>query len=424
MIKRRDFIRIGGTVALAAAGVAKPQASEKLPLTGINEDKIQQLLKNVIPFGRQDYERRLQTAHQLMSENQIGAFFSEPGPTMQYFTGVNWWKSERTFGFLLFPDEKKPVWICSAFELDRARELIPASEEIRTWEENESPFVLIGKTISDYGQNIKLGLEPSTRAFIIYGLAQETAGGLELTDGSCISEGCRAVKSEQEIACLEAANRITKLAYKEAFRKIKSGMTEQELAGYIREAHARFGVTGSGGPSFGPASSYPHGSRKKKSLEAGDVILVDGGCRVEGYSSDVTRSLVFGQASDKQKRVWDIVRKAQIAGLKACRPGISCEEVDRAARKVIEDAGFGPGYKYFSHRLGHGVGLEGHEYPYLVQGNKLKIQPGMTFSNEPGIYLTSEFGIRIEDCMVVTEDGARIMGGLEAVSLEEPFGQE
>lgn len=201
-------------------------------------------------------------------------------------------------------------------------------------------------------------------------------------------------------------------------------MTQEELAGYIREAHARLGVAGSGSPSFGPASSYPHGSRKRKNLESGDIILVDGGCRVEGYNSDVTRTLVFGRATDLQKKIWETVKRAQLAALRACRPGVACEEVDRAARKVIEEAGFGPGYKYFSHRLGHGIGLEGHEYPYLVAGNKLKIQPGMTFSNEPGIYLPGEFGIRIEDCMVVTENGARILGGMEALSLEEPFGED
>ncbi len=152
--------------------------------------------------------------------------------------------------------------------------------------------------------------------------------------------------------------------------------------------------------------------------------MVDGGCRVEGYSSDVTRTLIFGRASDQQKKIWGIIRRAQLAALKACRPGATCEEVDHAARKVIEEGGFGPGYRYFSHRVGHGIGLEGHEFPYLVQGNKLRIQPGMTFSNEPGIYLPGQFGIRIEDCMVVTEEGARFMGGLEAVSPEEPFGAD
>jgi len=420
MVERRDFLRISSLLTLAWLCPATGLKAAQTSLDRIPDQILQKLLSRIKPFGPEDYEERLNRAYRLMVENRISAFFCEPGPSLQYFTGVNWWRSERPFGFLLFPN-RKPVWIASAFELDRARELISSEQEIRTWEENESPYRLIARTVKDYARGKNLGLEPSTRAFIIHGLRRE-ASWIEIQDGSPVSDGCRGIKTEKEIICLEAANRITKLAYREAFKKIREGMTAEELAGYIREAHAALGVAGSGGPSFGPASSFPHGSRQRKNLAVGDIILVDGGCRVEGYSSDVTRTLVFGQPTDKHKKIWETVRKAQIAALKACRPGVPCEEVDKAARKVIEEAGYGPGYRYFSHRLGHGIGLEGHEYPYLVQGNKLRIQPGMTFSNEPGIYLAGEFGIRIEDCMVVEEDGARIMGGLEAASLEDPFG--
>ncbi|RFT15982.1 MAG: Aminopeptidase YpdF (MP-, MA-, MS-, AP-, NP- specific) [Candidatus Saccharicenans subterraneus] len=419
---RRDFLKIGSLALLAGGSMTSALAALKLSGQKVGDAKLKSLLESIRPFGPEDFQIRWQKASRLITEHKLGSLWVEPGPTMQYFTGVNWWRSERTFGFLLFPD-RAPVWVCSAFELDRAREMIPADQEIRTWEENESPFLLIGKTAREYSRTKKIGIEPSTRVFIVHGLRRD-APGLELMDGSPVSDGCRGIKSEKEIKCLEAANRITKLAYREAFGKLKEGMTQDELAGFIREAHAGYGVSGSGGPSFGPASSFPHGSRKRKNLEKGDAILVDGGCRVEGYSSDVTRTLIFGRASALQEKIWDTVRRAQLAALNACRPGAACEDVDRAARKVVEEAGFGPGYKYFSHRVGHGIGLEGHEYPYLVQGNKLRIQPGMTFSNEPGIYLPGEFGIRIEDCMVVTEEGARIMGGLEAVSLNEPFAAE
>ncbi|MGQ9801083.1 MAG: M24 family metallopeptidase [Candidatus Saccharicenans sp.] len=422
MVKRRNFLKIGSLTLLSTRTVARALVSGQVAVDKIEDTGLKKLLATINPFGPDDYQKRWDKASRLISEYRLGGLFIEPGPSLQYFTGVNWWRSERTFGLLLFPNHE-PVWVCSAFELERAREMIPTSQEIRTWEENESPYKLIGKTVRDYARQKKLGLEPSTRSFIVYGLKKDVPW-LELADGSPVSDGCRSLKSDKEIICLEAANRITKLAYREAFRWIKAGMTQDELAGFIREAHARLGVNGSGGPSFGPASSFPHGSKNRKNLEEGDVILVDGGCRVEGYSSDVTRSLVFGRASDRHKRIWEVVRKAQLAALKVCRPGVTCEEVDRAARKVIEEAGFGPGYKYFSHRLGHGIGLEGHEYPYLVQGNKLRIEIGMTFSNEPGIYLPGEFGLRIEDCMVVTAEGARIMGGMEAVSLEEPFASD
>ena len=223
---------------------------------------------------------------------------------------------------------------------------------------------------------------------------------------------------------MDLANRVTKLAYREGFKTLRAGMSTRDLAGAISQATQKLGSSGGGGPQFGPNTAFPHGSQVQRTLTAGDSVLVDGGCAVEGYRSDVTRTVIFGQPSDKQRRVWDIVKKAQDAALKAARPGATCESVDAAARKVVEDAGYGPGYKYFAHRLGHGIGMEGHEYPYLVKGNTLKLEPGMTFSNEPGIYIYGEFGIRIEDCMVVTENGARHLGGLEAVSIDKPFGAD
>lgn len=421
MISRRELFKLGGLTAMAVASTGKLRASSS-GVACFQDKKLEAVLKNLMPLEVRDYEERLERAYQLMAENRLPAFFIEPGPSLQYFTGVAWWRSERTFGVILFPG-RKPVWVCSKFELERAREMVSIDQEVRTWEENESPFKLIGKTLKDYARAQTLAVEPSTRAFILYGIRKD-APETQLADGSAVSEGCRGIKSEKEISYMEAANRITKLSYREAFKKIEDGMSPEELSRLIREEHSKYGVIGGGSPSFGPNSAFPHGSRQKRDLKAGDVVLVDGGCRVEGYSSDVTRSIVFGKPSDKQKRIWDVVRKAQQAAFKACRPGASCEDVDRAARKVIEEAGFGSGYEYFSHRLGHGIGLEGHEYPYLVQGNKLKIPPGMTFSNEPGIYVYGEFGIRTEDCMVVTGDGARILGGMEAASVEQPFAEE
>jgi len=201
-------------------------------------------------------------------------------------------------------------------------------------------------------------------------------------------------------------------------------MTPRDLSAAIAAAHTQLGARGSGGPQFGPSTAFPHGSRAPRTLSPGDVIMVDGGCSVEGFSSDVTRTIVFGAPTDKQKRVWDIIKKSQTAALNAARPGAACEDVDAAARKVVEDAGYGPGYKYFAHRVGHGIGLEGHESPYLVRGNRLKLEPGMTFSNEPGIYIYGEFGVRTEDCMVVTSDGARYLGGMEATAIDRPFAAE
>ena len=197
----------------------------------------------------------------------------------------------------------------------------------------------------------------------------------------------------------------------------------RELSDLIRKAHQQMGVSGGGWPQFGPNTAFPHGSAVVRSLRKGNVIMVDGGCSVEGFRSDVTRTIVFGRPTEKQRQIWNIVKKAQSKAFKAVHPGIPCEDIDRVARQVVEDSGYGPEYRYFTHRLGHGIGMEGHEYPYLVRGNKLKLQPGMTFSNEPGIYIYGEFGVRIEDCFVVTEDGAHILGGMESEAIDSPFGK-
>jgi len=376
---------------------------------------------DVKPLTPQDYELRLEKGKRLMREHDMDGLLLTGSTNLLYFTNVGWWRSERTFGAVL-NRKKDPVWICPSFEKKRAEERIPKGQEVRTWEEHESPFKLIAGIMEDLGVKTgKLGLGPTIRSFVYYGLRKD-APGLQLVDGAVVTEGCRGIKTKKEIAYMDLANRITKLAYREGFNNLKEGMSRTDLGGIIRTAHQRMGVSGGGGPLFGPSSAFPHGTLTERSLQDGNIILVDGGCSVEGYRSDVTRTIVFGQSSDRQKKVWEIVRKAQVAAHKAVRPGVACEEIDRTARKVIEDAGFGPDYKYFTHRLGHGIGMEGHEYPYLVRGNELKLQPGMTFSNEPGIYIYGEFGVRIEDCFVVTEDGGRFLGGMESTAIDKPFG--
>lgn len=417
MITRRHFLKIGGLTVAASGWVSRlfgSTAGEEMP-------SLQNMVADIKPLTAEDYTARLEKARRLIAENKLGALFLEGGMNLAYFTKVNWWRSERTFG-AVFGLKHDAVWVCPAFERKRAEELIPQGQEIRTWEEHESPYALIGGIMKDLGAaGGRLGLDPSMRHFIYYGLRKDAAS-LELVDGAAITEGCRGVKTAKEIAYLDLANKITKLAYREGFKQVREGMSPRELAAAISAAHQKMGVSGGGGPQFGPNTAFPHGSVAVRNLQKGDAIIVDGGCAVEGYRSDITRTVFFDRPTDRQRRVWEAVRKAQSAALNAVRPGATCESVDGAARKVIEDAGFGPGYKYFSHRLGHGIGLEGHEYPYLVRGNRLKLEPGMTFSNEPGIYIYGEFGVRLEDCMVVTEDGGRILGGLEATAPDKPFG--
>jgi Xaa-Pro dipeptidase len=417
MINRRSFLKIGALSIALPGGVERvfrqAHTAEVSPL--INK------VAGVKPLTAEDYAARQEKARRLMAENKIDGLLIEGGVNLVYFTNVNWWRSERTFG-AIFHKKGDPIWICPSFERKRAEELIPAGQEIRIWEEHESPYALISRVMKDLGAGAgRLGVDPSMRAFIWHGLRRD-ASTLEIVDGAVITEGCRGVKTAKEIAYMDLANEITKLAYREGFKGMREGMTARELGAAFSSAHQKMGVTGGGGPSFGPNTAFPHGSMSVRNLQRDDAVLVDGGCSVEGFRSDVTRTVFFGRPSDRQLRVWDVVKKAQAAALKAARPGASCESVDRAARQVIEEAGFGPGYSHFTHRLGHGIGMEGHEYPYLVRGNALKLETGMTFSNEPGIYIYGEFGVRIEDCMVITEVGARILGGMEATAFDKPFG--
>jgi len=424
---RRSFIKTG-TISLAALGLgpvrtaaAGDPPSPGAPAAPTGSQELKNLVAGTAPLAAEDYALRREKAGRLLAQAGFDAIFIGGGTNLLYFTKVGWWLSERVFGVVLSP-KKDPVWVCPAFEAERAAELVPAGQEVRTWEEHENPYATIGGVLKDLGASTgKLATAPDMRAFEIHGL-RRTLAAAQVVDGAPVTEGCRGTKTAKEIAFMDLANRVTKLAYREGFKTLRAGMSTRDLAGAISQATQKLGSSGGGGPQFGPNSAFPHGSQVQRSLAAGDAVLVDGGCSVEGYRSDVTRTVIFGQPSDKQRRVWDIVKKAQDAALKAAKPGATCESVDAAARKVVEDAGYGPGYKYFAHRLGHGIGMEGHEYPYLVKGNTLKLQPGMTFSNEPGIYIYGEFGVRIEDCMVVTENGARHLGGLEASSIEKPFG--
>ncbi|MFC1557589.1 M24 family metallopeptidase [candidate division KSB1 bacterium] len=415
---RRNFLKIGG-LSITTAGIVSSffACSERTA-----QSELENMVTGVEPLTPEDYEARIEKVRRLMAEHRIDGLFLSGSTNLLYFTNVNWGRSERTFGAVLNV-KGDPVWICPAFEHERAQERIPEGQEIRIWDEHESPFALIAGILRDLGASgNRLALGPTVRSFVAHGLRRD-APRLELVDGAVVTEGCRGIKTAKEIAYMDLANRITKLAYREGFRQLREGMSTGDVRAAISEAHRQMGVSGSGGPQFGPNSAFPHGSSVVRDLHDGDIVLVDGGCSVEGFRSDVTRTVVFGTPSDKQRKVWDIVKKAQAEAFNVIRPGVPCEQVDAAARKVVEDSGYGPGYTYFGHRLGHGIGMEGHEYPYLVRGNKLLLQPGMTFSNEPGIYIYDEFGVRIEDCFAVTDDGVKNLGGMASTAIDMPFGE-
>ena len=416
---RRNFIRTGG-LSLAFTGVV-PAFIRSCQQPGPKAALLEDMTKDLQPLADQDYLERQEKVRGRMAAQGVDALWIEGGTNLGYFFDVSWWTSERVFGVLL-PASGDPVWICPGFEAPRAAEVIRFGDDIRTWEEHESPYRLIRDVLTSPSTPArKLAVGPNVRNFVVEGIRKETA--LELVDGSGLIDRCRGIKTEKELAYMDLANRITKKAYRWAFAQVEAGMTSRDLQALISTGHENLGTNGGGWPLFGPLSAFPHGSRQEYHLKEGDVILVDGGCTVEGYRSDVTRTIVFGEPNDNQRKVFDIVKRAQDAAMAKVRPGIPAGEVDRAARMVVEEAGYGPGYAHFVHRLGHGIGLDWHEWPYLVKDNPLPLEPGMTMSNEPGIYLYDEFGLRIEDCFVVTEDGGRYLGGMLCESLEKPFGE-
>ncbi len=240
--------------------------------------------------------------------------------------------------------------------------------------------------------------------FVFSNGVARAARGVEIVSGTPITAGCRMIKDAHELELMQLASDVTLKAYEAAYKALKEGMTQNDFARLVSQAHSQLGFNGSAGVQVGEFSALPHGSITPQTVREGTILLIDGGCNVEGYQSDLSRTFVLGKPTDKMKRVFEIERRAQDAALAAAKPGVPCENVDAAARKVIVDAGYGPDYKFFTHRVGHGIGMDGHEWPYLVRGNTLPLAPGMTFSDEPGIYIRGEFGVRLEDDMVITRE--------------------
>ena len=372
------------------------------------------------PITREEYLQRQETARRYMQDAGIDALFLTGGTSLQYFTNAQWGLSERLFA-LVFPAKGDLAWVAPAFEKGRALEQIKFGNDVRTWQEDESPSQLVASILKDRGvASGRLGVEETVRFAFSDGVAK-AAPALKLTSADPVTARCRRVKSAHEIELMRLANQITLKSFEIALKTLKEGMTHTELSSKVAAAHQQLGARGGALVLFAEHSASPHGTVTPQKLREGDIVLVDGGCSVENYSSDITRTTIFGKPTDKQLKVFDIVKRAQAAALKAAGTGAACEDVDAAARKVVTDAGFGPDYKYFTHRVGHGIGMDGHEWTYLVRGNKTRLEPGMTFSDEPGIYIPGEFGVRCEDIMVITENGAELLTG-QAPSLERPFG--
>jgi len=416
-MNRRSFLTT--TAAGLAAGLAHPASAQSVP------DAIQKLrpmTDGIQPITDGERRARIEKARKLMRENKLGALVLEGGSSLYYYTGTRWPQSDRTFAWVL-PAAGEPAWIVPEADQERARQAIRMSTDLRAWKEDEGPYKKLGQALKGALKGAgRVGIEERVRFAVFDGLRKE-APAVEFVSGDPVTIGCRVIKSPAEIALLQRANDITIAAYKAAFTTLHNGMPQRELSANISAAYRALGAPGNAMIIFGKFTAFPHGSIQPQTLHEGDVVLVDDGCTVEGYQSDITRTTVFGKPTERQRQVWNLERKAQDAALAAARPGAACESVDAAARKVITDAGFGPGYKVpgLPHRTGHGIGLDGHEWTNLVRGNKTRLEPGMCFSNEPPIAIYGEFGVRLEDCMYITEDGAR-MFTRQSPAIDQPFG--
>src|SRR6266571_8645043 len=429
MISRRRFLEVGGVTAgmavashALAAGTSADGEDASLPpsLAQLKSRK-----SEATPITREERQARQERARQLMTENALDAIVLMEGTSLRYFSGIRWWGGERIFSLVL-PAKGAAFYVCPAFEEGRAREQIangPGEADVRIWQEDEGPYHLIAQGLKDRGiASGKIGLEETIRFVFAEGIGKE-ASQATMASATPVTAGCRKIKSDHEIALMRLASQVTLAAYEAGYKAVKEGMTQKQLENLVEKAHDRLGFPGGTDVQVGEFSAFPHGSVTPQVVHEGTIVLMDGGCTVEGYQSDITRTFVLGKPTARQREIWNLEKKSQDAGFAAAKIGAPCESVDAAARKVITDAGFGPDYKVpgLPHRTGHGIGLDGHEWTYLVKGNKTPLAPGMCFSDEPMIAIYGEFGVRLEDCFYMTENGPRTFSK-QSPAIDQPFG--
>jgi Xaa-Pro dipeptidase len=413
MLSRRHFLWGVSAASVLASGLARsaPGTSALKSMTG-----------SVKPISPAERLGRLAKVQGLMQQQKIAALLIEPGSSLEYFTGIRWHRSERTTAAVI-PASGNLLVITPAFEEPSVRETLQVPGEVRAWDEHESPFERIVQALKDRGVTSGvLAAESTMRFFIIAGIRQ-VSSGYDIVPADSLVRACRLIKSPAELALMQVANDITLEALRYVHGHLALGMGTSDIAALMDRATGMLG----GAPEFAlvllnEASAYPHGSLTPQTIHEGSTVLMDCGCAVHGYQSDITRTWVFGQPSARQRKVWNTVKRGQEIALETAKHDVPVGQIDDAVRRYYESEGWGPGYHLpgLSHRTGHGIGLDGHEPPYLVHGDATPLQPGMCFSDEPGIYIPGEFGIRLEDCWHMTENGPVSFTPL-AKSLDQPI---
>jgi Xaa-Pro dipeptidase len=413
MLSRRLFLGSAAAAPAALAAVSRAEAADAALTSLTGEAK---------PISAEERKGRIAKLQELMGREKIGAMLIESGSSLDYFTGIQWWRSERTTAAVI-PAKGEVIIVTPAFEEPSIRETLQVGGEVRPWNEHESPFERLAGALKDRGVTSgTVAVEPTMRFFIIDRL-RKAAPALEIVSGDALVRACRMHKSPAELALLRVANKVTLEAIRHAHATVKAGMTRQDVAALIAKATEALGGGGDDGALvlLNEASAYPHGSRKSQEVREGSVVLVDCGCSVHGYQSDISRSWIFGEPSAKQRKVWQTVKRGQEIALETAKLGAPCGSLDDAVRQYYEKEGWGPAYHLpgLPHRTGHGIGMDGHESPYLVHGDATPLEPGMCFSDEPGLYIPGEFGIRLEDCWVMTSSGPESFTPL-AKSIDDP----
>lgn len=418
MLTKRDLLKVGGAAGLmigAGGGVASARAADR-------GAALQNLAVDAEPISKAEHEARIAKAQSLMQAQGIKALVIEAGSALTYFTGLQWWRSERFTGVVI-PAEGEPVVVTPYFEEPSVRESLKVDADVRTWHENENPFGLVAAALSDFGfESGKIAIEETVRHFVSNGIAV-AAPSFEHISGMSVTRGVRMYKSPAEIALMQTSNDISLAAYRHIYPKVELGMSQGDISAMMSEATRQLG----GNVEFSmvllnEASAYPHGTRSPQTVREGSMILMDCGCGVHDYESDISRTWVFGEPTAKQREVWKTVKEGQELALETAKVGVRAGLVDETVRAFYEAKGYGPGYKTpgLSHRLGHGIGMDGHEPVNFVEGEDTLLAPGMCFSNEPGIYIFGEFGVRLEDCLYMTEEGPKLFSPLSS-SIDQPF---
>ena len=415
-VSRRAFF------GMTSAGAALA-ASASVHATESREQGLSSLTKGAQPITAQEHAARIAKLQSLMQQRKVAALLVEAGSSLEYFTGIRWRRSERTTAALI-PAEGGTVVVTPFFEEPSVRETLKVTADVRPWNEDESPFDLIASALRDReGKEGPLAVEATTRFFIIDHVTKAWGAGREVVSGDGLVRACRMVKSSAELALMQAANDVTLAALKHVHGRIEAGMSGPDIMKMMVAATEALG----GSHEFSlvllnEASAYPHGSVKPQTVRKGSVVLVDTGCSVHGYLSDISRTWIFGEPSSRQRDVWNTVKRGQELALETAKVGVPVGAVDKAVRAFYEGRGWSKDYGLpgTSHRTGHGIGMDVHEHPYLVRNDTTPLEAGMCFSDEPGIYIPGEFGIRMEDCWYMTEAGPKLFTPL-ATSIDRPI---